>query len=231
MKGTAMRTPFAPLFTPTLALVVIAALAACAPIDPPAAPPALSSPSPAATGEEEPAGPTPATVVLSTSLILVNDAEGTAIDHFDYFDDPTAAIAAFTEYFGGDPVVTPFPGNNHEWPGNFYHWDDFGIIDYVGGPGGSGEDFGVRATATTVRGLDIETVGGIAVGDTAATAAAAGAIAVSQEIEGNTYAWLELDRISVDNSRPDELIYVYLTLSAPAGTITQLTAPVANFGL
>lgn len=230
MKGTAMRTPVAPLFTPTLALVVLAALAACVPIDPPAATPS-PSPTVTATATEEPTGPTPATVVLSTSLILVNDAEGATIDHFDYFDDPTAAIAAFTEYFGGDPVVTPFPGSNHEWPGNFYEWDDFGIIDYVGGPGGSGEDFGVRATAATVRGLGIETVSGIAVGDTAATAAAAGAIAVSQEIEGTTYAWLELDRISVDNSRPDELIYVYLTLSAPGGTITQLTAPVANFGL
>ena len=223
-----MRTPFTPLFTATLALIM---LAACAPIALPAATPTLSSPSPTATEAEGPTGPTPATIVITTSLILVNDSEGTTIDHFDYFTDPTAAIDAFTEYFGGDPVVTPFEGGNHEWPGNFYNWDDFGIIDYVGGPGSTGEDFGVRATAATVRGLVIETVDGIAVGDAAATASAAGATAGSLEYEGTTHAWLEMDHISVDNNVPDARVFVYLTLSSTGEIITQLHAPSGNYGL
>ena len=226
-----MRMLATPLLAPPVALALLIALAACVPTTPPATTPTLSSPLPTATAAEELTGPTPATIVISTSLILVNDSEGTTIDHFDYFADPTAAIDAFTEYFGGEPVVTPFEGSNHEWPGNFYNWDDFGIIDYVGGPGSTGEDFGVRAAAATVRGLVIETVHGIAVGDTAATASAAGAIAGSLEYEGTTHAWLEMDRISVDNNVPDARAFVYLTLTSTGETITQLHAPSGNYGL
>lgn len=171
------------------------------------------------------------TIVITTSLLLINDDEGTAIDHFDYFDSPTAAISALTEHFGGEPVVTSFEGGNHSWPGNYYTWDAFTLIDWVGGPGiPYGEDFGVRSSSATVRGQHVETVAGLTIGSTSAAVAAAGGVGGSYEYEGSTHAWLELDHVSVDNEFPEALVFVYVTLSGVGGTVTQLAAPAANFG-
>ena len=224
-----MRTPFTPLLTPALALVVLTALAACMPAAPPAATPTLSSPSPTATATatEEPIGPTPATVVITASLILVNDSAGTTIDQFDYFNDPTAVITAFTEYFGGDPVITPFEGGDEGPPSNDYSWDEFTINISDGGSGMYGNHLSVQTTAATVRGLAIETVDGIAVGDTAATASAVGAI-----VGDSAYlnASLEIDHISADNELPGALVFVHLALTASGGTIIALYAPSTNFG-
>lgn len=219
-----------------LAAVVLTTLTACLPTFPP---PTTTSPTPTAetpgatvTPEPtEPTEPVAATILITTSLLLVNDAEGSTIAHFDYFGDPIAAIEAFTEFFGGDPVVTPFEGSNHSWPGNYYTWDGFTIIDHVGGPGiPFGEDFAVRTTAGTVRGIQVETVADVTIGSTSAAVVAAGGFGGSYEYDGTTYAWLELDHVTVDSDTPESLVFVYVTLSGVGGTVTQLAAPAANWG-
>lgn len=228
------------LIAPAIAVTLLALLTACEPGGSPSAPatpdssPGDSSsstpePEPTEALDEDESGA--ATIVITTSLLLINDDEGSTINHFDYFDAPTAAITALTDYFGGDPVVTAFEGGKHSWPGNYYTWDAFTLIDWVGGPGiPYGEDFGVRSTAATVRGLHVETVSGITIGSTNAAVAAAGGVGGSYVYEGTTYAWMELDHLSVDNEFPEALVFVYVTLSGVGGTVTQLAAPAANFG-
>jgi hypothetical protein len=228
------------LITPVIAVTLLALLSACDPggsSPTPATPDSSSTdgssstPEPTETDAPEDEDPAAATIVITTSLLLVNDDDGSTLDHFDYFDSPTAAINALTEYFGGDPVVTPFEGSNHSWPGNFYTWDSFTLVDWVGGPGiPYGEDFGVRSASATVRGLHVETVSGITIGSTSAAVTAAGGVGGSYVYDGTTYAWMELDHLAVDNEFPDALVFVYVTLSGVGGTVTQLAAPAANFG-
>lgn len=219
--------------TPLLAIAVIAALAACAPAPASGGPGPSSSPKPTETVEpvvEEETEPEASLIVVRTSGVTVLDEDGASMGSYGYFDEVTGVIAAFSEYFEGEPVVSPFEGSNHSWPGNFYTWDGFTIVDHVGGPGiPYGEDFAVKVTGATVRGITVETVGGIAVGDTSAAAVAAGGVADSYEYEGTIVGWVQLDPVPAPEF-DGALVFVYLSLGTPGGPITQFAAPAANYG-
>ena len=215
-------------------------LTACSPAGSPATPPPPSvSPTAPATVEpvdEEDPDPEAATILLRTDFFAVLDDDGAVMQQFDYFDDPTAAIAALTEVFGSAPTVTAFEGHTHQWPGNAYAWDGFSIVDWVGGPGiAYGEDFAVTAGSAVVRGLAVETVGGITVGSSDAQIVAAGGLVQSFSYEGTSATWYQLDVQPGTDPEWAEFqggpkIYVNAAVDIAGGPVTLLTAPVANYG-
>ena len=222
--------------TPLLAIVVLATLAACTPTVPPAVPVASSSPKPTETVEpvvDDPV-PVPDLIVISRASWSILDSEGAVTDTFDYQTDPAAAVARVTEVFGTDPAISNDEGNFHEWPSVIYTWSGFSIVDYIGG--GSipfGADYEVASSAATVNGIGIEGPGGVAVGDSTATATAAGGTAFS-EMYDVTVSWIEIDAIA--DPSPDwaewvggPRIFVRLALDAPSGTVTIVSAPMVNY--
>ena len=229
------------LITPAIAVSLFILHTECTPVVSPStphAPSATSTTSSTAEPEaEEEAEPAPATILLRTDFFAVLDEDDVVMQQFDYFDDPTAAIAALTEVFGGEPTVTAFEGYTHQWPGNQYSWDAFSIIDWVGGGGiAYGEDYAVTARSAVVRGLSVETVGDITVGSTEAQLGAAGALVQGFSYEGTTATWYELDgRPATDPEwagwEGGPRIYVNAAVDAAGGPVTQLTAPVANYGV
>ena len=227
------------LITPAIAVSLLILLTACDPggVDP--APPPSAEPSESATVEpvveEEVDEPEPATIVLRTESFAILDEDDATMDEFDYFEAPTDAIATLTEVFGGEPVITGFEGNTHQWPGSYYIWDAFTLIDYDGPAIAYGQDYDVASSAAVVRGLAIETVGGITVGSSAAEAIAAGGSEQGFSYEGTTAAWIQLDVVAGTDPEWAEWdggprIFVHAALSAPGGTVTILSAPVANYG-
>lgn len=222
--------------TPLLAIAVIATLAACTPTLPPVTPGASSSPTPTETIEpvvEEP-DPVPALIVIARESFTIADSEGTVTDDFDYQTDPAAAVARLTDVFGAAPVISNDEGNFHEWPSVIYTWSGFSVIDYVGGDSiPFGADYEVASSAAVVGGIAIEAPGGVTVGDSTATATAAGGTAFSQMYDV-VVSWVELD--AVPDPSPDwagweggPRIFVRLALDAPSGAVTIIAAPMVNY--
>ena len=156
------------LIAPAIALSVLVLLTAC---DPGTAEPTLPvSAEPSGTSTIEPAveeveeeEPDAATILIRTESFSILDEDDVAMEEFDYFDSPDGAIAALTEVFGSAPTITPFEGHTHQWPGNYYTWDGFTLIDYDGPAVAYWEEYDVASSAAVVRGLAVETVGGITV--------------------------------------------------------------------
>lgn len=225
------------LLASAVAVSVVLMLTAC---DPGGPEPVATAPaeSPSATATIEPtaeAEPAAATVLIRTESLAVLDEDAVVMAEFDYFESPTAAIATLTEVFGGDPVVTAFEGHTHQWPGNYYAWDGFTLIDYDGPSIAYGEDFAVASSAAVVRGLTVETVSDITVGASAAAVEAAGGVIQSFSYEGTSATWYQVDGIAGTDPEWIEWeggsrIYVNAAMTGPGGTVTILSAPVANYG-
>ena len=228
------------LIAPAIAVSLLMLLTACDPGGSDPAPPASSEPSESATvepvvDEEAEAEPEAATILFRTESFAILDEDDVTMQEFDYFDSPAEAISALTEVFGGAPVVTPFEGHTHQEPGNYYAWDAFTLIDYDAPAVAYGEEYGVASSAAVVRGLTVETVADLTVGSTAAAAIAAGGSEQGFSYDGMTAAWIQLDIVA--GTDPEWLsfeggsrIFVHAALSGPGGTITILSAPVANYG-
>lgn len=222
--------------TPLLAIVVIATLAACTPTAPPVTPGASSSPKPTESVEPvvEETAPEPALIVISHASWTIADSAGAVTDTFDYQTDPAAAVARLTEVFDAAPAISNDEGNFHEWPSVIYTWSGFSVIDYIGGDSiPFGADYDVSSTAAAVGGIVIEGPGGVTVGDTTATAIAAGGTAFS-EMYDVVVSWVEID--AVPDPSPDwagweggPRIFVRLALDAPSGAVTTIAAPMVNY--
>lgn len=223
------------ILTPLVAIAVIATLSACGPTPAPVTPGASSSPKPTETVEAvEELDPVPALIVIARESLTIVDSEGTTTDDFDYVSDPAAAVARLTTVFGSSPVISNDDGNFHEWPSVVYTWSGFSVIDYIGG--GSipfGADFEVASSTAAVNDVDIESTGGVSVGDSTTTATAAGGTAFS-EVYDVTVSWVEIDAIpSPDPEWADWVggprVFVRLALDAPSGSVTTIAAPMVNY--
>lgn len=157
-----------------LALTALLALTACGPAAPaptPSASRATSSPTAIPTPEAAPALET--IVVLADTLTAVDD-DGTTMATLTYFDSGPDTVAALTELFGFDPVVTVVPrAPSDAFAGTQYAWDGFelnwrGFEDEPGSGTSSyplSHSLSVQVTAPEVRGVSIEGPSGIHVGD------------------------------------------------------------------
>jgi hypothetical protein len=226
------------IIAPAIAVSLVLLLTACDPGGSGPVPTATPEPTESTTVEpvvDEDTEPQAATILFRTESFAILDEDDATMDEFDYFDSPAEAIAALTEAFGGAPVITTFEGHTHQWPGSNYTWDAFTLIDYDGPSIAYGEDYDVSTSASVVRGLAIETVGGITIGSTAAAGIATGGFVVDYSAESAGSVWLQLDIVA--STDPEwagveggPRIFVYGGLTGPDGTITTLSAPAANYG-
>ena len=224
------------LTAPAIAVSLLVLLTACDPGAAEPTAPVSSEPSEIASAdpvvdEDEP--PQPTTIMLRTQYFAILDEEDAVIEQFDYFDAPTGAIAALSEAFGGEPSTSHYEGHLEQAPGTFYSWDGFTLLDYDGPAVAYGEDFEVSTTAAVVRGIAVETVGGVTVGTTSAQVVAAGGLEVLWD--GSPLLWYEVD--AVPGTDPEwaewaggSRISVTAAIASSGGPVTSLTAPSANYG-
>jgi hypothetical protein len=145
-----------------LIAVLLTGCAAQAPEPTPVSTPVAESPTPTPTPTPE---PVVALVTLTADTITLIDTNGAAMTTFDYFQPTEELVAGFSAAFGFEPSiehVQPYEG----WPYSAIEWEGFILRDI------EQESDGLyypnnRITVTTpaVRGIKIETVGGISVGD------------------------------------------------------------------
>ena len=224
------------LIAPAIAVSLLVLLTACNPGTAESTPPVPSDPTTTASADavvDEDETPQPTTVLLRTQYFAILDEDDVVIEQFDYFDSPTGAIAALSEAFGSEPATSHYEGHVEQAPGTFYSWDGFTLLDYDGPAVAYGEDFEVSTTAAVVRGLAVETVGGVTVGTTAAQVAAAGGLEVVWD--GSPLLWYEVD--AVPGTDPEWAEWaggsrnsVTAAIASAGGPVTSLTAPSANYG-
>lgn len=174
----------------TLGMLVTTAIAGCAP-----GTPGAPAPSPSATGAADGPRPTPTSTASATaspesaepegplaskviifSGLLGAYASGSTLGLLDMFE-PVASIDPVVDeisgYFGFEPIVEFRPADPSGDGSDFtsYVWDGFEILDfdYPASRVPARPEFSVRVTASDVRGVRVESVDGITVGDSMAT--------------------------------------------------------------
>jgi hypothetical protein len=226
------------ILAPTLAVALIAVLAACSPAPPPVITPNAPQPT-ASNGPELKPGETPGptdperiagTIIISTDAVNVLDTGGSTLSYYVFNSDADAAIAGLTEYFGADPTIGSIEQGTHNRPAVTYSWPGFVLTDWIGGPGiPAGEDFAVAVTSATVGGLPIETLDHVTIGSSATAAAGTGASRMTDTWDGVTTVWYEIDPVAVENEFENPHLFVRAEMAGTGGLVTTLTAPVASF--
>lgn len=153
------------------ALLVVLALTGCA-----QELAAESTPTPTATATPTPTptpDPTVTLVTLTPDAITLTDSTGVVRGSYNYFQPTEEVVAGLTEVFGFAPTVEHVQAYEG-YPWNAIEWEGFVLRD------SDQESDGVyypnnRVTVTTaaVRGVAIETVDGVSVGDDPAALEAA----------------------------------------------------------
>jgi len=115
-----------------------------------------SSPSPSVTAEPQ----ATAIVVGGTEMSIEFDDDSS--ETLAYSSDPEAAVAALTEAFGAEPVVTDVPEKSCAAAETTNAWDDF-VLFRDSGYLPDGQLFGVRATGSTP--LPVEASDGSVLGE------------------------------------------------------------------
>lgn len=148
-------------------MLVLVALAACAPTAPPAAPsPTATSASPTPTPAPTPEVPIASSVVISLDTLTVLDQHGQELKSAS-FDDDAAIVALVTELVGSQPQIIDNRkfGMWYQWPETEVRsaWFTWMIID-----------------KPTLGGLPLSTSSGIHVGSSRAEVEAAGAVSLDE---------------------------------------------------
>lgn len=212
------------LFAAVAALAVI--LTGCSSIGPQA-----NIPAPAGTPtitEEKGTSPEsrapPDHLVVSASSIQVVLDDGTMGDEFGYFEPIELVVAALTDVFGGEPVMTNYEGI----PSVDYDWS--GVSIGTDGPAQrpTNPELIMRVTAAEVHGIGIETVDGIQVGDPVAVL----------EVANPSHRWqrdgveelvIKVNSVPVTPEDNERTFSVELRSCPADGPVTQFAAPIKNF--
>ncbi|WP_210506848.1 hypothetical protein [Naasia sp. SYSU D00057] len=160
--------------------VFAAALAALAATGLSACMPQAGESTPTATASSAPAEPTPtptvtaapaARILVTAQSVSVLTQDGDALTTFDY-RQLTSEVVKGLSAFLGEPSEVPFPSTSHLGEGTRYEWDAFSVSSenrWATLPDEELPDYlarwTVRASAPTARGISVETVDGIRVGD------------------------------------------------------------------
>jgi len=227
-----------PALVAGLLLLVGCAPQAAAPSASPTTPAAASS-TPTATPE-----PVASRVVIGADTVEILAEDDTVIASSRYFDPASSLVAALTDAFGADPVVSADPGGNETAPGTRYTWGGVAVVErdieqsepyepativYVE----SAEESGVR----------VEAVGGYAVGeDTDAVAAEVSAAegATPEDVQryslsdGTPAVFIRADVTPIPPSGDDvgtgSRSWAVGVIGSDAGPIQRLVAPSPNWG-
>ena len=163
-------------------------------------------------------------LVVSASSIRVVLDDGTIGDEFGYFEPIEPVAAALTAVFGGEPVVTTYEGI----PSVDYDWS--GVSIGTDGPAQppTGPEIIMHVTAAEVRGIGIETVDGIKVGDPVAVLEASNPSHLWQR-DGVEELVIEVNSIPVTPDDNERTFSVELRSLPSDGPVTQFAAPIKNF--
>lgn len=207
------------------ALVLLAGCTAPAPeASQTATPIAVSTPTPTPD-------PTVTLVTITAEAITLTDGAGTVRDSFDYFQPTEDLVAGLTAAFGFAPSVEqvqPYEGV----PWSAIEWEGFVLRDIAE------ESDGVyypnnRVTVTTpaVRGVAIETVDGVSVGDDPAELEAAYPDRISygtssgKDVYQISYGTVPLPDFDFGDGQKGPFSYGVAVTGVVGGPITELWAP------
>lgn len=215
-----------------LALASCAAPAAQAPNTPePTESSAAAAPEPAAE-----TAPRAASVTVSVEGIAILADDGATLAEFGYFDaDAAPAIAALSEAFGAEPVVTHRDAVTHFAAADELNWGGFELVDLdteTSFP--EFPNYFVRIGTAGSGGVAIASTDGVHVG------------MMGTEVEAHSYrVWIDagsgtekamflLEQRPVDGEfYPDyepAALAVRVMASSPDGIVEQIMAPTANWG-
>lgn len=221
------------------AAAVLLLLAGCTPTEAPAPTPSASvSSTPSATAAPTvpaTATPTPTQTAEAVVRLQLNaesleafGSSGDRVDSFGYNDNPRSVVTALTAIFGEDPK------KSSNAAGNTYTWGDFSVrIAKRVSPAPSAEDkdlyrrIFVYSSAKTVFGVDISTVDGVRVGDSAPDVAASHPGAASSD--GASF-FFDTTQVGKLPSGAKLTLSVWATTDSPTGTIADIRAPSPNYG-
>jgi len=174
----------------TLGMLVTTAIAGCAP-----GTPGAPAPSPSATGAADGSRPTPTSVAtataspesaeaggpLATKVIIFSGLLGAyasdsliggGLDMFEPVASIDPVVDEISGYFGFEPIVEFRPadpsGDGSDYTS--YVWDGFEILDfdYPASRVPARPEFSVYVTASDVRGVRVESIDGVSIGDSMA---------------------------------------------------------------
>ncbi|MCI4659321.1 hypothetical protein [Cryobacterium zhongshanensis] len=202
--------------------------------------------SPLATTTTESAQPAAAKVtnlVLSATSIELQNASGTSVSTFDYFQPPDELVSALTTALGSTPLVGAW-GEDDKHSGITYTWGDFALRDsnrVADGETRNCPNSSFSVAAETVNGIHISTVDGIAVGDNAAELRArypdsSWTNAPADEPQGDSVelhiavGQVTLPPCEESGGNSDRTYSVRLDATDPLGPITGIWGPSADWG-
>ncbi|ANP72351.1 hypothetical protein PA27867_1394 [Cryobacterium arcticum] len=190
-----------------------------------------------------PASETPAPAPAVTVDSLVVRSEGIDLGRTDgssetygYFDDTQTTIDALTVAFGSDPVVEDVVPERETGPGTTYTWPGVVITDPdTEGNAPFESEYWIAVTAASLNNVDLQTVDGIQVGDSAPALEAAypdGATRISVG-GGPERLDVNVDTVGLparDSVEAGELTFsVWLIAPDPSGELNEFRAPSPNF--
>jgi len=208
--------------------LLAATLTGCTANEPPATTPspagALSTPTAQADASPTVRADPNHLVVSSTSIQVVLD-DGTLGDEFSYFEPIQPVVAALTDVFGEEPVVTEY-----EDAPTSVDYDWVGVSIGTDGPAQppSGAEIIMFVTAPDVNGIGIETIDGIKVGDPAAPLEAANSSYRWQRDSGEELV-VTMNSVPITSGDAERMFSVQLRALPADGPITQIGAPMKNF--
>ncbi len=143
----------------------------------PGATPPVATPTPEPEADD---GPLASRVIIFSTLIGAVDESENSIGFIEMFDPAPgigSVVAQISGYFGFEPVVE-FSPDDPDYQGFIYtryRWDGFEIVDWElpASRTPAYPEFSARATTSDVRGVRVESVDRIAVGDDIAALEAA----------------------------------------------------------
>ena len=163
-------------------------------------------------------------VVSSTSIKVVLD-DGTIGDEFGYFEPIQPVVAALTDVFAEEPVVTEYEGAPTSVD---YDWTGVSIGTDGPAQSPSGAEIIMFVTAADVNGIGIETIDGIKVGDSAAPLEAANSSYRWQRDSGEELV-VTMNSVLITSGDNERMFSVQLRALPADGPITQIGAPMKNF--
>lgn len=154
-------------------------------------------------------------------------------ENFVYSQDPSEVVGGLTRAFGAAPTTSTFRDHPVVGSGTEYSWGGFDLFAGSGSLAGAfAYTFVVDATAATVHGVTVEAGWDLKVGS---PVSAVRAVANQNQTDDYKYYGL-IDMISypgpsVGSAAASADTYVLLTANPKSGPITQIDAPMNDFGL
>lgn len=178
-----------------------------------------------------------AVVVTATTIEVRGDSDD-LIASYDYFQPTDEVVSGLTAAFGGEPVTAPYEGESHLTPGVTHSWGGFTLVDtdYPGRAPYEGNHH-VLVSSATENGVQITTVDGIAVGDSAAALEASNPDSSERVTAGGLPERLDVmvgsTLLPADDTGAHDAtaaFRVWVIAADSAGTVTEIRSPSPNFG-